>query len=203
MKRKIILTAITAMLLTVLLTTSLYASTTAIIVDGRTLMPARDAVEMLGGEVSWNGELRQVTAVYGDTNVLLTIDNPVAYVNGQAVELDVPPQIIDGSTKIPLRFIAEAFGIDVDFRDDTIFITSGQGIVEVPVVRQESPVVAPAPPPQPAPTPAPTQNVGRTVYWVQNGEVYHIRSSCPSLSRSRNIRSGANPPANRRRCQRC
>ena len=32
---------------------------------------------------------------------------------------------------------------------------------------------------------------GGTVYWVDSGEVYHSTSSCPTLSRSRNIHSGS------------
>lgn len=35
-----------------------------------------------------------------------------------------------------------------------------------------------------------TTTVGGTVYWVQNGSVYHSTSDCPSLSRSRTINHG-------------
>jgi len=120
---------------------------TPVIIDGRTLLPARDIVEMLGGEVGWNGELRQVSVTHGNTSVSLTIDNPVAYVNGNAVELDVPPQIINDSTKIPLRFVAEALGVDVDFVDGVILISTG--VAYVPAV-QPVPVPIPEVLPEPA-----------------------------------------------------
>lgn len=34
------------------------------------------------------------------------------------------------------------------------------------------------------------QNNSRTVYWVKNGEVYHVSETCPTLSRSKKIYSG-------------
>ncbi len=46
-----------------------------------------------------------------------------------------------------------------------------------------------------------------TVFWVDNGEVWHIKESCPSLSRSKNIRSGSVDNAMKagksRVCKRC
>ncbi|MCI8388550.1 MAG: hypothetical protein HFE63_08820 [Clostridiales bacterium] len=45
------------------------------------------------------------------------------------------------------------------------------------------------------------------VYWVENGEVWHTRVNCPSLSRSKNIRSGTLAEAmnvgKARVCKRC
>lgn len=37
------------------------------------------------------------------------------YINGNKVETDVSPQIIDGRTMVPIRFVAEAFGAKVDW----------------------------------------------------------------------------------------
>jgi len=101
-----------------------------IIVDGRTLLPARAIVEMLGGDVGWDNDLRQVHIYHGDTHVLLTIGSPIAYINGNAVPLDVPPQIIDDRTKIPLRFVAESLGVEVDFAYGTIYIISQQVAID-------------------------------------------------------------------------
>lgn len=46
-----------------------------------------------------------------------------------------------------------------------------------------------------------------TVFWVDSGEVWHIKESCPSLSRSKNIRSGSVDKAMKagksRVCKRC
>ncbi|MBY6277694.1 copper amine oxidase N-terminal domain-containing protein [Symbiobacterium thermophilum] len=47
--------------------------------------------------------------------IVLHIGSPVAFVDGRQVDLDVPPQIVDGRTLVPLRFVAEAFGRRVDW----------------------------------------------------------------------------------------
>ncbi len=39
-----------------------------------------------------------------------------------------------------------------------------------------------------------------TVYWTPNGEVYHLSSDCPTLSRSRTILSGSVSDSGRSRC---
>ena len=87
----------------------------AVIVDDRTLLPARDIVDLIGGEIDWNPDLRQVTIVQGDIHILLTIDSDVAFVGEEESILDVPAQLINDRTKVPLRFVAESLGVDVDF----------------------------------------------------------------------------------------
>jgi len=102
--------------------------------DGRTLLPARAIVETLGGEVDWDDKTRQVTLVHGNTVILLTIGSATAYVNDTAVELDVPAQIIENRTFLPLRFVGESLGLDIDWEDDThtVIITTGVGCMETP-----------------------------------------------------------------------
>ena len=51
-------------------------------------------------------------------------------VNGQGREMDVPAQIINGRTMVPLRFIAEALGAEVDWepkdgKTEKVIITKG------------------------------------------------------------------------------
>jgi Leucine-rich repeat (LRR) protein len=57
--------------------------------------------------------------------ILMTIDNPVALVNNTPQTLDVPPMIIEGRTMVPIRFIGEAFGAQVDWLEEirTVVIT--------------------------------------------------------------------------------
>lgn len=48
----------------------------------------------------------------------LVIGEKTAYVNGREIVLDVPAQIIDDRTMVPLRFIAESFGCKVEWIND-------------------------------------------------------------------------------------
>ena len=86
---------------------------------GTTLVPVRVITEAFGAKVGWDGEARKVTLNYPDVNIVLTIDNIVAEVNGEAVTLLAAPEIQNGRTMIPLRFISENFGADVGYDEET------------------------------------------------------------------------------------
>ena len=127
---------ISTLFLGAILTTSVYANNVnvslngeyvdaeGIIIEGRTLVPIRAITELLGGEVDWDGYLRQVTVIKENTKMSLIIDDANAIVNNENVELDVPAQIIEDRTFVPLRFVAESFGIDVDFINGVVVMTT-------------------------------------------------------------------------------
>lgn len=83
------------------------------IMNGRTMVPFRAIAEALGIEVLWNESNRSIQAFGPDLLVYLRIDVPTMWVNGTAVELDVPPTIVDSRTLLPLRAFTTAFGAEV------------------------------------------------------------------------------------------
>ena len=103
--------------------------------SGRVLIGMRDIFEAMSAEIQWNSASRTVTATQGTTVVVLTIGSNIAYVNGQATVLDVPAQIIGSSTFVPLRFVAEATGADVQWHGatQTVLITTGAGAGMPPI----------------------------------------------------------------------
>lgn len=82
-------------------------------VNGRVLVPLRGVFENLGAHVEWHPDRHEVVAARGQASVDLQIGNPSATVNGQEVRLDVPAQIVNGSTMVPIRFVSEAIGAQV------------------------------------------------------------------------------------------
>ena len=94
-----------------------------VIVDGRVLVPLRVIFEALGAPVGWDAATRTVTAVRGATTIRLEIGSQTAYISGEPVALDVPAQIRDGRTLVPLRFVAEALGAAVAWDGATRSIT--------------------------------------------------------------------------------
>jgi hypothetical protein len=72
----------------------------------------------MGANVDWNSQDQMVMANRGNTRVELRINNNEAYVNGKAVPVQYPAQIVDGSTMVPIRFISESLGAYVDW-DET------------------------------------------------------------------------------------
>ncbi len=90
-----------------------------IIKEGRTLVPVRAIFEALGADVVWDSDTRTVTATREDTTVKMTIDKSEFYKNEATITLDVPAQIVNDRTLVPVRAISEAFDADVDWNADT------------------------------------------------------------------------------------
>ncbi len=91
--------------------------------DGVTLVPVRVITEAFGATVGWDGETQTVTLTYPDVNIILQIKNPVAEVNKRAETLLAAPELTNGYTMVPLRFISENFGAQVSYDNDTRAIT--------------------------------------------------------------------------------
>ncbi|WP_027364715.1 stalk domain-containing protein [Desulfotruncus alcoholivorax] len=51
--------------------------------------------------------------------ITITLGEPLAKVNGEPYEMEVAPRVSDGSTLVPLRFIAENFGAKVNWNNET------------------------------------------------------------------------------------
>ena len=69
----------------------------------------------MGAEVIWDDATKTVKATRDDVTISLTIGSDQLYVNGEAVTIDVPAQIINDRTMIPVRAIAESFGCEVNW----------------------------------------------------------------------------------------
>ena len=128
-----------------------FADQEAVIVDGRTLVPARGVFEAMGADVSWDGDIQQVQVKSADDNTWVRLiigdaDMKVYDMSGfystlssgqnfvapeTVVTLDVAPQIISDRTMIPLRAISEAMGADVQWDGDAyaVNITSKDAVV--------------------------------------------------------------------------
>ncbi len=117
-----------------------------LMMNGRVLVPLRGIFEALGARVRYIGATRTITAIRGESTVTLVLGNPSALVNGSTVTLDVPAQTVNGSTMVPLRFVAEALGANVRWlsANQTVFIdTSTPNVAAQPA--------QPAPPPHQEP----------------------------------------------------
>ncbi len=93
----------------------LATSTAPVQMNGRTLVPLRDIFEALGARVDWNPAAQTILATQGTTQIGLAINNPMASVNGKTVMLDQAATLINGRTFVPLRFVAEATGAQVNW----------------------------------------------------------------------------------------
>ncbi len=145
------------------------AEVTPIIVDDRTLVPVRFIAESFGMTADWDADAREITLSGRGNTVEMTAGSPDYTVNGEAKQLDVPAQIINDRTLIPLRAMAEAIGRNV-FWDPKGLIVIGKtefagtaavdGIITA-LTTGEKPA-PPEPTTSPEPTPTPDPLAGRT-----------------------------------------
>ena len=94
-----------------------------VIQDGRTLVPLRAIFEALGAQVQWDAEAQSVIAEKRLDIISLVIGDNKLNINGDEKTLDVPAQIIEGRTMVPVRAISEAFGAKVDWNAATGTVT--------------------------------------------------------------------------------
>jgi uncharacterized protein YkwD len=143
-----------------------------VIVDGRTLVPVRGVFEAMGFEVRWDGERQAVSMDNGEWSLDFVVGSPYPMTvlhsryerpeegprpqpSVRFVDFEVRPQIINGSTMIPLRAIAESVGVEVDWDGETRTVSVGP-LEWTQTARQ----------PEPAPEPELTQ-YERVVWFEQ------------------------------------
>lgn len=95
--------------------------------NGRTLVPMRSIFEALGASVQYNAATRGISAMRGTTGIGLRIGSRTASVNRQNVRLEQAPLVVRGATMVPLRFVSEALGAQVNWNGATRVASIMQG----------------------------------------------------------------------------
>ena len=97
-----------------------------VIVNDRTLAPVRAVSEKLGFKVDWEAETGKVTVSKDNTNIVMHIGSTTITKNGETVETDVAPAILNERTIIPVRAVAELLDCTVEWNGDarTVFVNS-------------------------------------------------------------------------------
>ncbi len=115
--------------------------------NGNVLVPLRAIFESLGATVEWDSSTQTVTATREGRTVVLTIGSKTAYINGVAVTLSAEPQLVNGYTMVPVRFVSEAFGGEVEWNGEASSVVVFQNEPSVPTsAESEQPTAAAAEP---------------------------------------------------------
>lgn len=85
-------------------------------VQDRTMIGFRDYFEAVQAEVEWDEASRTAVTSFEGLDLFIDPDAGLVTANGQTVDLDVAPQIINDRIYLPLRFFSEAMGYQVDFQ---------------------------------------------------------------------------------------
>lgn len=96
-----------------------FAGTKPQTVTGRMMVPVRGVFEAIGAYVEYNPVHHRVNAKRANETIELKAGDKVAKRNGAEIELDVAPLTMNGRMMVPLRFIAESLGADVNYTKAT------------------------------------------------------------------------------------
>lgn len=81
--------------------------------DGRTMVPARELAEALGGQAEWI-EPDEVRLTKDGRVISMFIGRTIYKADGAAKQMDVAPELLQGKTYIPLRFLAAEWGLKLE-----------------------------------------------------------------------------------------
>lgn len=84
-------------------------------INDRIFVPVRQVSNGLGADVAWDQSTKQATISKGDTELLFTVGSNIAMKNGEAVTLDATVVVVNGSAIVPLRFLSENFGYEINW----------------------------------------------------------------------------------------
>ncbi len=96
----------------------LNADVPAQIISDRTMVPLRAIFEAIGADVAWDDSTKTAISNKGETTVKITIGEYKLLKNDTEIAIDVPAQIVDSRTLVPVRAIAESFDCIVEWLDD-------------------------------------------------------------------------------------
>lgn len=97
--------------------------------QGRTFVPIREITEKLGADVDWRAKDKSIKITLNGDVIKMKINSPIVTVNGKKINLDnaQAPQLAlykspkrETKTMVPLRFISETFGYNVDWNNDKV-----------------------------------------------------------------------------------
>jgi hypothetical protein len=103
--------------------------------DDRTFVPVRFVSEALDGEVEWNEKTQQVTIKKAGQEIKIWIGLVKSVVNGITKQNDVAPILKNGRTFVPLRFVSENLGENVEWKEETSTVYIGSSGIQDRVSR--------------------------------------------------------------------
>lgn len=86
-----------------------------VIISDRTMVPVRAIYEALGADVEWDAATRTASGIKNGIKVSFTIDTPTVSINYNEKAIDAPAVIVSDRTLVPVRALAEGFGVKVDW----------------------------------------------------------------------------------------
>jgi len=113
-----------------------------VLINNRTMAPIRIITENLGvgATVKWDNTSKTVHISWKGNSINLPVGKSEATINGKTAKLDTSAMIVNNRTMVPLRFVAEAFSMRVDWNQasHTVSIEKSQQHTDYDVVKHIS-----------------------------------------------------------------
>lgn len=94
--------------------------------NDRTLIPLRGLFEKMGAVVKWDGQNQTAIVTKEDMVLSVKIDHYGAKINDSCKYMDVPARLVENRTMVPLRFLSEEMGFNVEWDEKTYAINISQ-----------------------------------------------------------------------------
>ena len=95
--------------------------------DDVAFVPVRSILEAFGAEINWYGSTQTVVAWISTTKVTFKNNTDYITVNGEVKDLGAHVRVIDGTTFVPIRAVAEAIGCSVSYDDESKAVVIERG----------------------------------------------------------------------------
>lgn len=95
--------------------TELFLDTDPYFENQTTMVPMRGIMEALGAQVGWDADTGTLWAKKGDIRVEMWNGSNIVRVNGKEETLKAPCRVLHNRTYVPVRFMTQVFGGDVEF----------------------------------------------------------------------------------------
>lgn len=109
----------------------------AVSIDGRMMLPMRGICQKLGCEVTWNPKTNEAYAIKDNQTVVFAVNKKTGYKNGNPFAMDVPPLIINDRTMLPVRALADALDVDIEWDQESRTVHIGKEAVSNTTEKQE------------------------------------------------------------------
>ena len=87
--------------------------------NATTFVPIRFIAEAFGAKVTWIQAVKGISIEWMEKKIEMQIGSKKALINGKEVRMEQAPTIVNGTTFVPLRFVAESLSADVEWIEAT------------------------------------------------------------------------------------
>jgi len=91
--------------------------------NNRTMLPIGAIAQVVGASVNYSPETRTAVFVKDGVVVSMMLDQPFLTANGVMIPMDSAPVVVQSRAFVPMAFIAQAFGVPVQYNAETKEVT--------------------------------------------------------------------------------